>query len=274
MAQVTEYRDIRLDDLVIGQGQVRTQSPGKEVDDLARSIEVQGLLQPIVVCPARQDGKWEILVGQRRFLAHKILERETITAAVLDERVAAWEAKAISITENIIRRKLSGPELKDGILFLHKHYGTITDIVSATGLPEAKVRDNIKYPRLIQELKDLVDEATVDVNAALRAQDAATDDDGQINRSDAVVLAREMSLMSGAQRKKLEQERRSNPKTSIAELIENAKTSSKVVQVVTTLTKDVHNALRRFATEQRTNQDEAAAELIGRALVEHGLLDD
>ena len=73
MAKIAEYRDISLDDLVIGKGQVRTENPGKEIEDLAMSIESQGLLQPIVVCAARETGKWEILTGQRRFLAHKYL---------------------------------------------------------------------------------------------------------------------------------------------------------------------------------------------------------
>ena len=67
MAKILEYRDIPLDDLVIGHGQVRTQNPGQEIDDLAQSIKTQGLLQPIVVCPAREVGRWEILVGQRTF---------------------------------------------------------------------------------------------------------------------------------------------------------------------------------------------------------------
>ena len=75
MAKIVEYRDVPLDELVIGKGQVRTQNPGAEIEDLAKSIEVQGLLQPILVCPARESGKWEILTGQRRFLAHKTLEK-------------------------------------------------------------------------------------------------------------------------------------------------------------------------------------------------------
>ena len=119
MAKIVDYKDMPLDSLTIGQAQVRTQDPGKDIEELAESIEVQGLLQPIIVCEAREPGKWEILTGQRRFLAHKMLNRKTIAAAVLDSRVDAHEAKAISITENLIRRQLSGRELKDGITYLY-----------------------------------------------------------------------------------------------------------------------------------------------------------
>ena len=67
MAKIIEYREIPLDELVIGKGQARTQDLAKGIDELAISIKAQGLLQPIVVCPARESGKLEILTGQRRF---------------------------------------------------------------------------------------------------------------------------------------------------------------------------------------------------------------
>ena len=274
MAKIVEYLDIPLDDLVIGKGQVRTQNPGKEVEELAASIETQGLLQPIVVCAAREPGKWEILTGQRRFLAHKYLKRDFISAAVLDGRVDQSEAKAISITENLIRRQLSGKDLKDGITYLYKHYGSVNDVVEATGLPRTKVRDYVKYPRLLPELKKMVDDETVDINAALKAQDAASNDDGVPDLDVAVKLAQEMAPMSGVQRKKVTKERKEHPDRPVDEVIERAKTGAKVMQIVATVTQETHAALQRFAREQGSNQDEAAAELIEEALVGRGLLEE
>ena len=274
MAKIVDYRDIPLDDLVIGKGQVRTQSPGREVEDLAKSIETQGLLQPIVVCPARDESKWEILTGQRRFLAHKFLKRDSISAAILDERVSEAEAKAISITENLIRRQLSGKELKDGILYLYNRYGSVRDVVETTGLPYEKVRDYVKYPRLLPELKKMVDEGTVDVNAAVKAQDASNDEVGVPNLEVAVTLAREMGEMTGVQRKRVARERREHPEKPVGDVIEHAKTSARVVQIVATVTQDTHAALQQFAREEGTNQDEAAVALLEEALMGRGLLDE
>lgn len=274
MAKILDYRDIPLDDLVIGMGQVRTQSPGKGIDELVRSIDTQGLLQPIVVCPATEEGKWEILIGQRRFLAHKLLKKESITAAVLDERVSGSEAKAISITENLIRRQLSGKELKDGILYLYNRYGSIKDVVEATGLPRTKVRDNIKYPRLVPELKELVDSERVDVNAALKAQDAATDEAHDVNVEFATTLALEMAPMSGPQRKNVTRVIKARPERRVEDVVEDAKTGSQVTQIIATVTRDTHRALQQFAREEGTNQDEAAVVLIEAALVTRGLLEE
>ena len=274
MTKIVEYRDIPLDDLVIGKGQVRTQNVGKEIEDLARSIEAQGLLQPIVVCVARDERKWEILTGQRRFLAHKHLKRDSIPAAVLDERVDEGQAKAISITENLIHRQLSGKELKDGILYLYNLYGSVQDVVDSTGLPRAKVQDYVKFPRLLPELKKMVEDGTVDVNAAVKAQDASNDDDGIPDPEVAKKLAQEMAHMSGVQRKKVVKERREHPERPVDDVIERAKTGEKVIQIVATVTQDTHTALQRFAKEEGSNQDEAAAVLIEEALAGRGLLEE
>ena len=274
MAKIVEYREVPLDDLVIGKGQVRTQDPGRDIEELAKSIEVQGLLQPIVVCKAKELGKWEILTGQRRFLAHKRLKKKTISAAILDERVEEREAKAISITENLIRRKLSGKELKDGIMYLYNLYGSIKDVVETTGLPYKAVRDYVKYPRLLPELKTMVDDQSIDVNAAIKAQDAATEGHGNPNPEIAIKLAREMASMSGIQRNRIVQERKEHPERPVDDVIEQAKTGSKVTQIVVTVTQDTHTAIQQFAKEEGTNQDEAAAALIEEALVGRGLLEE
>lgn len=273
MARIVEYRDIDLNDLVIGKGQVRVSRLGKGIDELARSIAVQGLLQPIVVCNALTPGKWEILTGQRRFLAHKQLREEKIAAAVLDGRVEEREAKAISITENLIRRRLSGKELKDGILYLYNIYGSINDVWEATGIPRERIRDYVKYPRLLPELKELVDEGAVTINTAVRAQDASEDDTGATDSDMAVRLAKEMEPMSGPQRKNVVQQRRENPKKPIEDVIETAKTGAPVIQIVATVTQETHRAIQKFAADEKVTQDEAAAGLIDEALTGRGLLD-
>ena len=272
MSKITDYRKIALNDLIIGKGQARVQNVGAGIEDLADSIKVQGLLQPIIVCEALQEGKWEILSGQRRFLAHKMLKMENITAAILDERVEEAEAKAISITENLIRRKLSGKELIDGITYLYRIYGTAKAVADTTGIPYNDVLHYVKYPRLVPEMKEMVDEGKVDVKVALKAQDAAIEDGETLNLETAIVLAEEMEKMTGVQRKKLIKDRKENPAKPIINVIEDSKTGSKVTQIQVTVTQDTHNALQKFAKEEETTQDDAAAALIEEALIGRGFL--
>jgi ParB family chromosome partitioning protein len=266
MARIKDVREIPLDDLVIGKAQVRTKDVQKEIEELAESIRVQGLLQPIVVCEAEKKGKFEILTGQRRFLAHKQLRLKNIRAVVLDEKIDEAKAKSISITENLVRRGLSQKELVDACTSLYKTYGTIKDVVEATGLPGREVSQYVKYDRLIPKLKKMVDRGEVDIKVALRAQDAAAAGGEGADPTEAVKLAKEMASMSGVQQKKLVKEREENPETPVDNVIETAKTGSKVTQVVVTLSAEVHRSLQSFAQNEGMNQDDAAGTLIEEGL--------
>lgn len=275
MAKIVEYRDIPLSDLSIGKSQARTVDPGRDVDELARSIEVQGLLQPIVVCPLAESEKWEILTGQRRFLAHQRLRRETISAAVLDERVGEAEAKTISVTENLVRRQLTGKELTDSITYLYGVYGSVRDVAVTTGISATTIRKHVKARRLVPELREMYDEGKIDINVALDAQDAATEaDKDEPDAELAVKLAGEMAPMTGVQRKKFGEDRRAQPEKPIDQAIEDAKSGARIIQIVATVTQETHRGVAEYAKREGRNRDEAAAALIEQALVEHGLLEE
>ena len=157
MATIKVVKEIPLKDLVIGKAQVRLRDVKKDVTELADSIRKIGLLEPIVVAPADKPGKYEIITGQRRFLAHQELKKETILAAILDEKVDETTAKVISISENLVRRDLNRKDLIDACTALYLKYGSIQAVCDETGLPRSKVNDYVKYDRLEPKLRDLVE---------------------------------------------------------------------------------------------------------------------
>ena len=273
MAKILEYRELLLADLLVDKGQVRTQNVDKEIDQLAESIRSQGLLQPIVVCAAAEDGKWEILSGQRRHLAHKLLGRDSINAAVLDVRVDEVEAKAISITENLLRRNLSGPELIDGITFLYNKYGNAKAVHDSTGIPYHDVRQYVKYPRLHKGLKKLVDEGAVGLKVALSAQDVSERLEGKVSERDLGRLAKGMEGMPKAQRAQLSKAAKANPKALVDELLAGAKSAAEVSQIIVTLPKDAHEALKQLAEGEGVTQDAVAAGIIVDRLRSQGLME-
>ena len=273
MPRIKEVKEIPLEDLVIGKGQVRLRDVGKEIHELAESIRTIGLIEPIVVCPAEKPGKYEIITGQRRFLAHQELKKPKILAAILDQKVDETTAKVISITENLIRRDLNKRDLIDACTALYKRYGTAKAVSEETGLPYHKVNEYVKYDRLKPELRQLVDKGGVDVKVALRAQDAASVT-GTYEPAEAVKLAKEMAGMSGAQQVKLVKEREQKPNTPVDEAIEAAKTGAKIVQIMVTIGANVHRSLQTYAKEEGTTQDDAAAGLITEALSNKGFLEE
>ncbi|MBU4186212.1 MAG: ParB/RepB/Spo0J family partition protein [Proteobacteria bacterium] len=266
MVKIIEVKDIPLDDLVIGKGQVRVRDVGKDIDELADSIDKRGLLQPIVVCPTDELGKYEILTGQRRFLAHKLLKRQTIQASVFDQKVDEIEAKIISVTENLVRRDPNSQDYIDSCTWLYRKYGSIKAVAEELGISPAKVSTFVKYDRLKPELKKMVENEGIDIKVALRAQDAASVT-GEFDPQEAIKLAKELSKMSGAQQAHVVKRLEKEPKADVDEVIEAAKTGEKVTQVIVTLGVMLHQSLKQYAKDEGTKTDEAA-----RILVEEGLM--
>jgi ParB family transcriptional regulator, chromosome partitioning protein len=264
MAKIREIKDLPLDSLVIGKGQVRVRDVGKDIDELAESIKKQGLLQPIVVCESGETGKYEILTGQRRFLAHKELKKETITACILDKKVSESEAKLISVTENLVRRDPNNKDYIDACTWLYRKYGSIKAVAEELGLSQSKVGMYVKYDRLMPEMRALVDEG-IEMKVALRAQDAASVT-GVYDSAEAVKLAKEMSKMSGAMQKRVVEKMKEKPTAVVDDVLEAAKSGEKISQIIVTVGGVLHQSLKQFAKDEGSTLDEAA-----RTLIEEGL---
>lgn len=274
MATIRETRDIALTDLVFGKGQARLTNPGKEIDELADSIRVQGLLEPIIVCEADIPGKYEIITGQRRFLAHQELGKDTIRATILDGPITIQEAKAISLTENLVRTDLNSTDLITVCTDLYRTYGSFRSVAEKTGLSANKVKQYVKYDQLHSELKELVDNDRVDIPTALRAQEAASVGVDEVNGEDAQKFALEMASMSGAQRKKMIETRRDDPSMSADDVIEDAKAGGQIFQTRVTLTSTVNSALERYARSEGLTKDDAAGTLIRDGLYVNNFLEE
>jgi ParB family chromosome partitioning protein len=263
-------RDLPLSQLVIGQAQVRTDLTSG-IDDLAASIRRQGLLQPIQVVRRGHD-RYEILAGQRRFLAHQKLGYPSIMAIVREEDDI--DPTVISLTENLVRKDNSQKELIDACTKLYKRYGSIKLVAEETGLSSNVVGQYVKYDQLIPVLKEKVDSAQLDMKVALQAQKAATDEMGNVDSQAAEKFAVELKPMSNQQRNKFVQVVTEDPAASVEEKIERGRKQPVLRQVIVTLEDSMHKGLQTFARDEGCNQDEAAAALIEDGLTRRGLISE
>lgn len=177
MAKIVEYRDVPLDDLTIGKAQARTSPSMADVDELASSIEKLGLLQPIVVCESVEAGRWEILTGQRRFLAHKRLGRKTIPAAILDGLPVVADAvklaRAMGPMSGVQQKKLAKVRER---------------------APEGSVEEAIERAKSADKVTQINATVTIDVHAALRR---VAVDEGMNQDETAAMLIEEALLERG-----------------------------------------------------------------------------
>lgn len=272
MAKINMLRleEIPLEDLTIGKGQVRTTSDiAKDIDELADSIRIIGLIHPIIVCPGDEDGKYEILTGQRRFYAHQILKLKSIKACVIDKPANLAEAKAISAIENMVRAGLTQRDKLNACMYFYNIYKSIKVVCEETGLPVNQVEKLVKYPTLKPEMKKMVDDGDIYIDTALKAQKAASTS-GTYNSGDAIVFAKELASMSGAQQKRVVKDRIENPESRASDVIEAAKGSSKVTQIIIELGVEEHRSLKKYAKDESTTLVIAGSALISEGLAERG----
>jgi ParB family transcriptional regulator, chromosome partitioning protein len=258
-----------LDSLVVGRGQVRVTGVDRNIDELAHSIRVQGLLEPIVVCPSPdKEGKYEVLAGQRRLLACEKLGWTEIEAVIREAPADEYAAKAISLTENMLRLDPARADKIDACTDLYRKYGSIKDVVARTGIPEREVKEYVKFDRLDPALQEMV-KSGLDIKVALRAQDAASVG-GTLNVDEAKKFAAEMGGMSGAQQEDIVKKRQDAPDRDADDLIEAAKSGERIVQLNVKMSADAHAALSEYAKAEGTTIGDAARDLIESGLTARG----
>jgi len=136
--------------------QTRRHVDEEALGELAKSIAQNGLMQPINVRPIA-DGRYQIVGGERRFLATQQLGLESIVAHI--ERTSDEDAMLKTIIENLQREDLNPMEQARGFGRLAKEFLYHHDQIS---LKTGKNRSTVtNYTRLLQ-LPDEVQEAVED----------------------------------------------------------------------------------------------------------------
>jgi len=126
-----------------------------EMDDLVNSIKERGVLEPILVRP--KDGNYEIIAGERRYMASKKLGLETVPCIVMN--VNDMEAMEISLIENLQRVDLDVFEEADGLKYLSENYGYNHEQISKRlGKARSTVTEIISISRIPDKIRNLCDE--------------------------------------------------------------------------------------------------------------------
>lgn len=273
MGNFRVVQEIDLDTLVVTRGQARTREVETNLDELVENLRIHGQLEPIVVAPMKSaagERKYEIVAGQRRYLAARRLNWETIQATVFDEQLDEASTRALSISENLIRQDLTAKDLIDACTELYRKYGSVKAVSEELGLPYNKVRSYVKFERLRPALKELVGAGTIDIKTAIRVDDFCGDRD--VEPAELKETAAQVAGMTNAQQ--LDYFRTLGRRNSGAP--GNGKVGAPagqaeyqpgaVAQMVVTLRQDDHVKLRRWATERGMGLDAAARGIIARFL--------
>lgn len=146
----SKLKELKLDDIVRDEDQPRREFDQGALEALAASIKEHGVLQPIVV--TREEGKYKIVAGERRWRASKLAGLTTIPAII--RTLDSQNRLELSIIENAQREDLNAVELATAYAKLQTQFNLSTeDIAAKVGKNETTIQNTMRLLSLPEEVK-------------------------------------------------------------------------------------------------------------------------
>jgi ParB family chromosome partitioning protein len=148
---------------------------GETIDELAASIAAHGLLQNLVVSPAKGD-KHQVIAGGRRFLALSHLARKKVISKTLDipcRVVDGSGSTEASLAENAVREQMHPADEFDAFKKMIDEGSGVEEVAARFGLATTAVRQRLKLANVSPALMALyrAGEINLDQMMALAVRD-------------------------------------------------------------------------------------------------------
>lgn len=136
--------------------QTRTHVDETALNELAASIKASGVLQPVVVRqipgPNGKGGKYQLIAGERRWLASQRAGRQTVPAIV--KQVSNEQAMEMTIIENLQREDLNPIEQALAFDRLGREFGlTQEQMAQKTGKDRSSVSNYLRLLKMPPEIQ-------------------------------------------------------------------------------------------------------------------------
>ncbi|MBR2795677.1 ParB/RepB/Spo0J family partition protein [Candidatus Saccharibacteria bacterium] len=146
----SKLKELKLDDIVRDENQPRREFDKGALEALAASIKEHGVLQPIVV--TREEGKYKIVAGERRWRASKIAGLDKIPAII--RTLDSQNRLELSIIENAQREDLNAIELATAYAKLKTQFNlTAEEIAAKVGKSESSIQNTLRLLNLPDDVK-------------------------------------------------------------------------------------------------------------------------
>lgn len=133
------------------------------LDELAQSIKIYGVIQPILL--TKKGDRYLIVAGERRFRASIIAGKKSIPAIIKD--FDDKEIKEIALLENIQRQDLNPIETARAMKELMDTYGwTQETLADRLGKSRPSIANNLRLLNLCPEVIDLVEKGKLSAGHA------------------------------------------------------------------------------------------------------------
>ena len=269
-----EIHEINLKDISKSELNVRKdiRNATRDLDKLAASINQHGLLQPVVLRGKYGNCPYELIAGQRRFLAHQNLELETIRS-VFTGKITDTKAIVLSLIENMQSVDLNHADTAAAITQLYKQSGNDQrKVQKLTGLAIQTIREYLtidsqasaKMKRLLKEKKV----EKVDVKRALRAAQ------GDIKKAEELLDFMCEYPLTQHQKKRIVEYGTHDQRASAETILEKAMQPRVEENILVSLREDVRQGLEQATKDLEQGAEEIVAEVLHDWLCEQGFIDE
>ncbi len=156
---------IPISKVVAGVYQPRRKFSQTELKELSESIKENGLIQPILVRKSDDNGQYEIIAGERRYRAIKMLGLTTVPAIV--KKLNNHEALELALIENIQRLDLTIIEEALGYKQLMADFSYTQDqVAKKTGKSRSHIGNLLRLLQLPDAVKSMLDENSISLGHA------------------------------------------------------------------------------------------------------------
>lgn len=169
----SQLKQLKLDSVIRDEEQPRREFNQEALEALASSIKEHGVLQPIVV--TKEDGKYKIVAGERRWRAAKIAGLDKIPAII--RTLDSQNRLELSIIENAQREDLNAIELATAYAKLQTQFNLSAEEIGAkVGKSEQSVNNTLRLLTLPDSVKKVMvkEKLTEGVMRPLVAKDEKT----------------------------------------------------------------------------------------------------
>ena len=161
-----ETNKVSINDLIRNKFQPRKYFNKESLEELTHSIKEQGVIQPIVVRPDKSlDGKYEIIVGERRWLASQNAGLHEVPVVVLN--VDDIKSLELAIVENVQRQDLNPIEEARGYQRLIDEFNYNQDKLSKfIGKSRSYIANSLRLLSLSEEILLMVEQGNLSAGHA------------------------------------------------------------------------------------------------------------
>lgn len=146
--------EIKVDQIIPNRYQPRKVFDQNAIRELAQTIDEHGLLQPIVV-REYESAKYEIIAGERRYRAVKLLNWETVPAIV--EKMSDKETASLALIENLQRSQLSSVEEAQAYRqLMDLNHLTQAALAKGMGKSQSFVANKLRLLKLIKPVQTAI----------------------------------------------------------------------------------------------------------------------